>query len=173
MRRALPLALSFLLSASPGLAQRSNQLTVEASVFRGALGYARQVAPALHAGVELGFGFPQIDRTLHPDSVGDLEPEFEEYLHVALLLRARPSSHFEVDLGVRGSVADVWPCRVSDCWPAGFLGGYVQPMVGWRRFKVGTRLLAGWIAEHPPERESGSTRVLALNPLIARLTLDW
>ena len=136
--------------AGSAQAQQRNQTTVEASIMRGALGYARQVDARLYAGVEIGFGFPQLDRTLVPEQNESGEPDFREYLHLGVVLRAVPSAHFEIDVGVRGSFADFWPCGASDCWPSPFIGGYVQPMVGWRRLKFGPRLTAGWVSEVEP-----------------------
>ncbi len=161
-----------LLSAQASFAQR-NELTLEASFVRGALGYARAVRPGLRAGFELGFGFPQLDRTFVPeqDSLGS--PDFEEYLHIGAFLRIAPSAHVEVDVGMRASIADLYPCGGSDCWPAGFLGIYVQPMVGWRRLKLGVRFVGGRIFEADVGDPDGSSGVVAMNPLIARYTLPW
>lgn len=167
------MAVVLLAVARPADAQR-NQVTIDASVIRGTVGYARAIRPTTYAGVEIGFGFPQIDRTFHPsqDSMGS--PDLEEYLHVGVFVRAAPSVHFEVDAGIRASIADLWPCGASDCWPAPFVGAYVQPMAGWRKFKVGPRLVAGWINENEPGRnEDGGTGVVGLNPFTARLTLPW
>ncbi len=125
-------------------------------------------------GAEAGFGFPQIDLTLTPknrDAQGD--PDFEEYLHAALFTRLRPSPYVEVDLGLRGSVADLWPCTASDCWPALFGGAYVQPMFGGTRFKVGARIATGWIRESMEGELDSSTFVVGLAPLLVRLTVPW
>jgi hypothetical protein len=159
--------------AAPAHAQQ-NEVTIEASVIRGAVGYARRVSPTTLVGVEAGFGFPQIDRTLTPtndDPEG--EPDFEEYLHAAVFVRVKPTHRFEVDAGLRGSVADLWACTASDCWPAVFGGAYVQPMIGGSRIKVGARLTAGWIADSEERGPDSSTFVVGLNPFILRLTLPW
>lgn len=172
MRRILLVPL-LVLSAAPTAAQR-HSATIEGSFVRGAAGYARQVGERVHIGVELGFGFPQLDRTLAPaqDSTG--EPDFAEYLHLALFVRLPASEHLELDAGVRGSIAELWPCGASDCWPAPFVGGYVQPMVGWRQFKIGSRLTAGWIDDREPGTpDGGGSGVLSLSPLLARVTFRW
>lgn len=153
-------------------AQR-NQATVDASILRGTWGYARQVENRIYAGFEIGFGFPQIDQTLRPkpDSTGS--PDFEEYLHLGVFVRFAASEHFEVDVGARASIADLWPCGASDCWPAGFLGVYAQPMVGWRRIKLGPRLVAGRIGETEQSHKTDDTFLVAVNPLTARLSFPW
>ncbi|MGH7480849.1 MAG: hypothetical protein ACRELV_01735 [Longimicrobiales bacterium] len=156
----------------PASAQ-SNQVTLDVSVIRGTVGYARAVHPAVHLGLEAGFGFPQLDRTLVPDQNASGDPDFEEYLHLAAFARLARSEHFEVDLGVRGAIADLWPCGASDCLPTLFGGVYVQPMVGWRRLKFGPRLTFGWIGDAEPGVTDGATGVIGLSPLNARYTLPW
>jgi hypothetical protein len=163
--------------ASPLAAQR-NEATLEASFTRGALGYARATSSRVLIGIEVGFGFPQLDRTLSPKKDPDTgEPDFEEYLHVAPFIRYKANQNFEVDVGVRASFADLWPCGASDCWPALFGGAYVQPMVGWRRVKLGGRLTAGVIAEGEPDTRASqgdsSTGVVSLAPFLVRITFPW
>lgn len=158
-----------LLAAAPAAAQR-HEVTLEASVIRGAVGYARQVAPRVLVGGEAGFGFPQIDRTLSPEVDDSGNPDFEEYLHLAGFVRLVLSGSVELDAGLRGSVASLWDCTASDCWPALFGGGYLQPMVGWRRIKVGVRLSAGWIAETREGTPAGSTSLIGFTPFLLRAT---
>ena len=171
MKRLGMVAALVMLHASPMAAQEQH-VTIDASVLRGTVGYARQAGAKAYVGLEIGFGFPQLDRTLRPaeDSTGG--PDFEEYLHVGAFVRLVPSDRFEVDLGVRGSVADLWECTVSDCWPATFAGMYVQPMIGWSRIKFGPRLTAGWIREGKTDVD-GTTGVIAVNPFTARLTIPF
>jgi hypothetical protein len=167
------IAALMLLPSTPVAAQRQ-EVTLEASVLRGAVGYARHTAPRTLIGIEIGFGFPQIDRTLTPrkdDETG--EPDFEEYLHIGLFVRHRIGSRFDVDTGLRGSIADLWSCSSSDCWPALFGGAYIQPMLGWDRVKLGMRLTAGWIGEVQEGTSGSNSFVASLNPLIVRATLPW
>ena len=171
LRTTVPFALAMLMASATPLWGQGRELTVEASVLRGAVGYAWQTTPRLLWGIEAGFGFPQIDQTLTPgDPDDDGDPDFEEYLHAALFTRLRPSPRFEIDAGVRGSYGDLWSCSASDCWPAPFGGAYVQPMVGGARFKVGVRLTAGWIGE-TEDSSDASTFLVGLAPLIVRLTV--
>ena len=172
------ISLSFLAAVlTTPLAAQRNEVTIEGSVVRGTVGYARAGSARIYLGIELGFGFPQIDRTLAPapDSVGS--PDFEEYLHVAPFIRYKASDRFEIDAGIRASVADLWPCDASDCWPALFGGVYLQPMIGFRKFKVGSRLTAGVIAEGKPDTRirqgDKSTAVVSISPLLVRATLPW
>lgn len=172
MRRTLLLAGLLLFQATPAVAQRS-QVAIEASFFRGAVGYARQVGEGLYAGAEIGFGFPQIDRTVVPDEGSAGDPDFKEFLHLALFMRAAHSEGLELDAGLRASVASLWSCGASDCWPARFLGAYLQPMFGWRRLKFGPRLTIGWIDEARPGTTDGGTTVVGLSPFAVRLTFPW
>jgi hypothetical protein len=168
----LAAATSLLFFSGPVNAQQ-NEVALEASFVRGALSYAREVRPNLRAGIELGFGFPQLDRTFVPeqDSLGS--PDFEEYLHVGAFLRIAPSRHFEVDVGARVSIVDLWACGASDCWPPPFLGVYAQPMIGWRRIKFGMRFITGIVFETEEGTPDGSTGVLGMNPFLVRYTLPW
>ena len=158
-------------------AQQRNEVTLEGSFTRGAAGYARARSAGLYIGLEIGFGFPQIDRTLVPeqDSLGS--PDFEEYLHVGPFVRYKAGGNFEIDAGIRASVADLWPCDASDCWPGLFAGVYVQPMVGFRKFKIGSRLTAGVISEGEPDTRlrqgDRSTTVVSIAPFLVRATFDW
>jgi hypothetical protein len=166
-----------MLLATPLAAQQRNEVTLEGSFVRGALGYARASSARLLIGVEIGFGFPQIDRTLVPeqDSLGS--PDFEEYLHVAPFIRYKASERFEIDAGIRGSIAELWPCDASDCWPALFGGVYIQPMIGFRRFKIGSRLTAGVIGEGEPDTRARqgdkSSAVVSIAPFLLRATFPW
>ncbi len=173
MRTLLPqlVLAGLLLLPSPGSSQRRNELTVDASVFRGTIGYARAVAPAVAIGGELGFGFPQIDWTLSPSAGDRGEPELREYLHGAVFVRHRLDRLIAYDVGVRAAVVDLWPCRASDCWPTGFLGGYLQPMIGGRRLAVGPRFVAGWALDS--ENGRGPAFTAAIAPVNVRLTLGW
>ncbi len=173
MRTLLPQLLfgALLLLPSPVSSQSRHELTLDASAFRGTIGYAGAVAPAVLLGGELGFGFPQTDWTLSPAAGDRGEPELREYLHGALFVRQRLDRLIAYDAGVRAAVVDLWPCRASDCWPGGFLGAYVQPMLGGRRVAVGPRLLAGWVWESANGR--GPTFTAAIAPLNVRLTLGW
>jgi hypothetical protein len=157
--------------AFPAHAQ-PNEVTIEASVLRGTVGYAWRTSPRTLLGIDVGFGFPQIDQTLEPtDADDDGDPDFEEYLHIALFARLKPSRLLEIDAGLRGSVADLWACTASDCWPALFGGAYLQPVVGVSRFKVGARLTAGWIAESMEDSPDTSTFLIGVAPLLVRLTI--
>lgn len=176
--KKLGTSLLFVIAAATPLVAQRNEVALEASFVRGALGYARHQSPSVLLGIEIGFGFPQLDQTLSPaQGPNDEGPDFEEYLHIAPFVRIKRGEHFEVDAGLRASIADLYPCGASDCWPAIFGGAYLQPMVGWRRIKIGARLTGGVIAEGPPDtRESQgdeSTGVLSISPFLVRATFPW
>jgi hypothetical protein len=159
-----------LITVSPVSAQRS-EMTLEASVFSGTLGYAWHIVPRLLVGIEAGLGIPQMNLALHPqsDPVAG-EPYFGELLHIGVMVRTKAGDRFEIDAGARGAVADLWPCQASDCWPELFYGGYVQPMIGWRRIKFGARLSAGWVTEGEDGTSQGTTFAVGLAPLLVRFT---
>ena len=154
--------------ATPALAQ-SSEWTVDVSLFRGTVGYAQQVTPRALVGVEVGIGIPEMNHTLTPTGDQPGFPEFSEFLHLGAFMRSPVSQRFDLDTGLRVSVADLWICPASDCWPTLFAGAYVQPMLGWERIKFGGHLIAGWVNESR-ESSAGSTFTIAINPLIARVT---
>jgi hypothetical protein len=151
-------------------AQDERQITVEASVFRGTVGYARAVSRVVLVGAEAGFGFPQIDRTLHPTEERWYgEARFSEFLHVGGYLRHQVAARWSYDVGARAGFVDLWSCVASDCWPGTFVGAYVQPMFGNGRWSVGPRVTTGWVAE--AQDGGDKTFVVSLAPLNVRLTL--
>lgn len=166
--KVIALLMLGLATATPALGQR-NELAVDASIFHVTAGYARVAGPRVLIGIEVGAGLPQINRTLTPATDQPGQPDFAEFLHVGAFARFAPTDRFEVDTGLRGSVADLWECTASDCWPQPFAGAYVQPMFGWTRVKVGGRLTAGWIGESR-ESSDGTTFLAALSPFIIRAT---
>ena len=154
--------------ATPALAQ-SSEWTVDLSLFRGTLGYALPISPRALVGVEVGIGIPEMNHTLTPTEDEPGFPDFSEFLHLAAFMRSPISRRFDLDTGLRVSVADLWICPASDCWPNLFAGAYVQPMFGWERVKFGGHLIAGWINESR-ESSAGSTFTMAIIPLIVRVT---
>lgn len=154
--------------ASPALAQ-GNQWTVDASLYRGTAGYAHQLTTRALVGIEVGIGIPETNHTLTPAHDQPGFPDFSEFLHLGVFVRSPVSQRFDLDTGVRVSVANLWVCPASDCWPTLFSGAYVQPMFGWKRVKFGGHLIAGWI-DGSRESSAGSTFLIAINPLIVRVT---
>lgn len=162
-----PLALS--LGLALPLAAQIPEVTADIEALGGSLGYAHPVTDVVYLGLEAGAGMPLFGATLDPDG-GD----FKEYLHFATFVRLRPSGWLDLDMGVRASAASLWECTASDCLPAPFFGGYLQPMVGGERWKVGARLSGGWIDEPTPgEIDDHDSFVLAVDPLIVRYFIRW
>ena len=155
-------------AAAPALAQDS-EWTLDLSLYRGTVGYAHPATPRALVGIEVGIGISETNHTLLPSQGQPGFPDFSEFLHLGVFVRAPAGPHFNLDTGLRVSVADLWYCPASDCWPTLFGGAYVQPMFGWKRIKFGGHLIAGWIDESR-ESSAGSTFLIAINPLIARVT---
>jgi hypothetical protein len=170
-------AVAVIYAAVPGIghaqtAAARSEVTVDASVFGGAAGYARRLTADLLLGAEFGLALPQLGVTLLPsDSRG--RAGFEEYLHLALFARFQPLPRGDLDAGVRGGVADLYECTASDCWPASFVGAYLQPMLGGRRLKVGARVVAGYIGESMEGGPESTSFTFAIVPLLLRVTVPW
>lgn len=163
MRRMCGGVVALMLLAQPITAQR-NQLSLEANPFRGTLGYARQSAAEWHAGVSIGFGFPQVDRTLAP-----ADGDFLDLFHLSPFVRFSPSVNAAYEAGLRLGFGDLHPCRGSDCLPGLYYGVSGAALFGWRSFKVGPRLTAGVM------REGGepATGFLGLSPVNLLVTHSW
>jgi hypothetical protein len=157
-----------LAAATPAVAQHS-EWTVDATLFRGTVGYAQQVAPQRLIGVEVGIGIPETSHTLTPSHDQPGFPDYSEFLHLGGYVRSAVSERFDVDTGLRVSIADLWVCPASDCGPNLFGGVYIQPMFGWARIKFGGHLIAGWVSE-TRENSGGSTFIAAITPVIVRVT---
>jgi hypothetical protein len=165
-----PLSIAFAvlaIAASSAAAQR--QFSIEATPVHGSIGYGWAVSPTRFAGVEVGIGVPQIDRTLVPSrdvgGVEDAGPSFTNFAHIGAFLRGTPASFLTLDAGARIGLAELDGC--SGCVPGAFAGATASAFVGWRRVKFGGRLLGGVI------RESGrqSEWIVNLTPFALLITL--
>lgn len=91
-----------------------------------------------------------------------------DILQVNLFTRYQPSDRWQVDFGLRGSVF------LHDIHGSGnlvgglFIGGYINPMVGWRHFKVGFSVVAGrfWESNY---QEFG----IGFAPFTAQIIIPW
>lgn len=160
-------------ATGPAAAQ-GHEITLEASILGGAAGYARSVTEQALIGLQLGAGLPQVDLTLHPGSeTGTGSVDLEEYLYLAAFVRLELNGRTDLDLGIRGGVADLYECTNNDCWPASFVGAYLQPMWGGARWKVGARLVAVLVGESPEGGPESSTFALGVSPVLVRLSVPW
>src|SRR6476646_6689474 len=86
MKKLLAVIISGLgLAALPSIpagAQSRNHFAIEATPIHGTLSYARGPESDVRAGVEVGFGFPQIDLSLAPKG-----HEFTQIAHVGVFGR--------------------------------------------------------------------------------------
>jgi hypothetical protein len=147
---------------------QGRHLSLEATPFHGTLGMAWQRSGGALAGISIGFGFPQFDYTLvpaEPDEEGD--DDFLQIAHIGLFVRVAPSPFVHVDADVRLGIGELHGC--SGCFPGLVYAASVSPMVGWKRLKVGPRVLAGWIKEGGDP----TTGILNVTPLAARYTISW
>lgn len=143
---------------------RNHEVTIDVQPIAGSIAYAAPVAGGVRWLVEGGFGFPQIDRTIEPDSADMLE-----IVYLATGARFRPTAYTDVDVGIRASIADLRECDASDCLPGVFGGGYASAFVGIERVKVGARIMGGLYGE----TGTGPTKVIHVTPLILRFAFRW
>jgi hypothetical protein len=116
-------------------------------------------------GIGVGGGIEYISML----STGDhfSEGGISDILQVSLFTRYQPSDRWQVDFGLRGSV--FLHDYHSNSFVGGyFLGGYINPMVGWRHFKVGFQLIAGRYSESNYQ-EIG----IGFAPFTAQIIIPW
>ncbi len=162
MTRLPTLLLSLLLLTSADLAAQRRQIFIEFNPVHGTIGYGWELSPTRFAGVEVGFGFPQLDRTVVPS-----DESFLDIAHVGAFLRVNPSDAIMLDGRVQLGLAELEGC--SGCLPGVFTGISGGAFFGGRRFKVGPRLTAGAM------KEGGELAELVLNltPVAAVFTHTW
>ena len=141
MNRMALLVLVILGTAAADVRAQDREISLEANPFHGTLGYGWVKSPALTAGVQFGFGFPQIDRTLVPD-----DESFQDIMHVGVFVRGRPTSSIALDGRIQFGFAELRGC--SGCLPGLFTGASAGVFWGGRRVKIGSRITAGVINEH-------------------------
>lgn len=162
MNRILLLVLVLLTAAAADVRAQSRELSLEANPFHGTLGYGWVRSPTLTAGVQVGFGFPQFDRTLAPDG-----GSFMDIGHVGVFVRARPTNSIALDGRIQLGIAELEGC--SGCFPGLFTGASAGVFWGGRNVKVGPRITAGMINEHGDPAEF----VLNLTPVALLFTYAW
>lgn len=162
MTRLWTLLLPLLLLTTADLAAQRRQVFLEFNPVHGTIGYGWALSPTRFAGVEVGFGFPQLDRTLVPS-----DESFLDIAHVGAFLRVNPSSSVTLDGRFQLGLAELEGC--SGCLPGVFTGVSGGAFFGGDRFKVGPRLTAGAMKESGDPAEF----VLNLTPVAALFTYSW
>lgn len=161
MTRSWTFVLALLVLASADLAAQRRQLSLEFNPVHGTLGYGWALTPTRSAGLELGIGFPQLDRTLAP-----ADESFLNVAHVGAFLRSSPSNSITLDGRVQIGMAELEGC--SGCLPGTFAGVSAGAFFGGKHLKVGPRLTAGVINELDE-----SDFVLNVTPVAALFTYSW
>jgi hypothetical protein len=161
IRGVAVLLLLLTLSATEAGAQR-RQLSLELHPIHATLGVGWATAPERMIGLEAGFGFAQLDRTLVPS-----EETLLDFLHLGLFLRSQPASWLSLDARVQSGLAELGGC--SGCLPGVLTALSGGVFVGGRNVKLGSRLSAGEIKEPGVP----SAFVLNLGPVAVLLTHRW
>lgn len=162
MTRIATLLLALLaLPAAEARAQR-RQLSLEANPFHATVGYGWATAPARVVGLEAGFGFPQLDRTLEP-----ADESFLDILHLGVFVRSQPSPSLALDGRAQFGLAELRGC--SGCFFGVFSAVSGAVFWGGRHLKVGPRLTAGVIRESAEP----AAFVLNLTPVAVLATYSW
>lgn len=161
MTRISTLVLALLALTGAELVAQRRQVVLQFNPVHGTLGYGWALTPTHFAGVEVGVGFPQLDRTIsHPDE------SFMDVAHVGAFVRSQPSSAVTLDGRVQIGLAELRGC--SGCLPGVFTGISAGAFFGGKHLKVGPRLTAGLINELDE-----TDFVLNLTPVAALVTYSW
>ncbi len=131
----------------------------------GGLSYARMTSSDKLVGVGIGVGYEFNIRLVYDEPWGK---KSTEVAHVELFERLETPGRWQYDLGVKAAV-DIHTAQVaSEATVGGFLGGYIAPMWGGRRFRVGPRLQAGtyWSSPRP-------SFGISVTPLTARFLFKF
>ena len=142
-----------------------HQMTLDASLFAADLTYARRTRSNRFVGGGIGVGYELNVRLVHGEPWGRKSTEIGR---VELFERFEAPGRWEYDLGLKAAV-DVHTAQVaSEATPGGFVGAYVAPMWGGRRFRIGPRLQAGayWSSARP-------SFGVSVMPLAARLLVNF
>lgn len=182
--RAGVVVLALLASAAPAAeAQRypSRVFAVDAEILGGSLSFARHRGGGSYQGMAVGLGGSFLTRMLlsgrhfsHPGwpsyetADGSTDQQLFELLHVALF-RRWTSPRRSVDVGVRGSVLLHSNSFDDDPGIPLFAGVYANALFGWRRVKLGPRVLVGVFTEGSGITELG----ILLVPFTARIEFGW
>mgnify|MGYP006286640283 CR=1 FL=1 len=157
-------------------------LALDVERLGGAVSFARLGADGVYRGVTAGVGGSFLTRMLlsgrhfsHPGwpsyetPDGSTEQFLTEILHLGVFRRSALSERATWELGLRGSFFVHGNSFDDDVAVGYFLGGWAAGLVGWRRFKVGPRVLVGLFGEPGGAREPG----VLLVPLTGRVELGW
>lgn len=143
---------------------QTRQVSLEMTPFHGTIGYGRVKARTV-TGFELGFGFPEFDRTLEPS-----DHDLLDFFHLGAFVRSRPTKSVLFDGRIQLGGGELDGC--SGCFPGLMLAVSGGVFVGSKRVKVGPRISAGWITEHG-EAGSASGFVVNLRPVAVMLQYVW
>ena len=169
-RQHIGIALFALLLTTPAAAQSvapAREITIDTAPFYGAFSIAWRTGSAWSAGAGLGAGLDELGKTLEPDDEQAFHT-LEQWIYTEFFARYKPSQRVDLDLGLRTGFGDVRTCGASDCWPGPYVGAYTSLLAGWRRVKLGPRLMVARVFEHPY-----SDTVVHLEVLTARISLGW
>src|SRR4051812_28368120 len=139
-----------------------NQLTVDATILAAGLTYARVTSPNTLVGVGAGVGAEIDIRMVHGEEWWKTSVEL---IHVELFRRVETPGRWQYDLGLKAA-ADIHSQAVqgqsgSEQEYGGFFGGYIEPMWGWRQFRIGPRVQAGVYLAPDPSFGVGITPIMA------------
>lgn len=142
-------------------AQRRH-VSFEANPVHGTLGYGWHRTPERIVGLEVGFGFPQLDRTLVP---GD--EDLLDALHIGAFMRLQQGRSVTLDARLQVGLAELRGC--SGCLLGALAAVSGGAFWGTRNVKIGTRLTAGVIDDFRNPAEF----VLNLTPVALLVSHSW
>jgi len=149
------------IASTEARAQTRNEFGIETTPFHGTLSYARGPRSDVRAGVEAGFGFPQIDISLAPN-----RHSFTQIAHVGVFGRFATTNALQLDLGVRAGFSDLRDLGADD-FPDPYAALSGALVYGKGRLTFGARVSAGYAFPFGDP----TTFVAGISPVV-RYTLD-
>lgn len=117
-----------------------NSISIEADVLSGAFSYNRKLKDHLNLGIGIKVGY-SVNLSYTESSFY----RYNEVLGAFLFNRFILSNIFEVDLGLRWSYIQLVDNSLKHGFShLDFRGLYATPMIGWKKFKLGTSVGLGW-----------------------------
>ena len=159
--------------------QTGTQWTVDVGALMLSPGMAWSIGPNWRLGWGLGvgddmFGFMAVggnhysepDWWSYEDRDGATDKDLYDIVHAKVFARVEPYEKWHLDIGLHGSVFLHFDSSDDDAGSGISVAAYALPMYGWRHFKFGPRIVAGYFGGCSDASEFG----VKVSPLIMRIT---
>ncbi len=113
-----------------------------------------------------GYHYSEPDWWSYEDRDGWTDKALFDIFHAKVFARVEPFTRWQIDMGLHGSVFIHSDSSDDDFGSGSSVGAYVHPVYGWKHFKFGPRIMAGYFWGCYEASEFG----VKVSPLILRIT---